>query len=95
MRDHRVEKIKQHFDLFLNEQKFKVIHCNIDEIGHLLSIKTKVFGQAFPHNGHFALSIPSKNLLKELNNSFRSMDSNSSIEHWEYMIVTEAFLDRV
>jgi len=89
MKDKRINKVKQHFDMFFNNQKFKVISCKIDKANRVISIKTKIFGQPFPHNGHFTIAIPSKNTTQDLSVVFRSMSSDSSIEHWEYTIKAE------
>ena len=89
MKDKRIDKVKQHFDMFFNSQKFKVISCKIDERCGILSIKTKIFGQAFPHNGCFTIAIPSQNTMQDLSVVFRSVSKDSSIEHWEYTIETE------
>ena len=91
MRDKRIKKVKQHFDMFFNSQKFKVISCKIDEGNGSLSIKTKIFGQNFPHNGRFTVTIPSQNTMQDLSVVFRSMSKDSSIEHWEYTIKTEDY----
>ena len=88
MKDKRVDKIKQHIDIFFNNQKFKVLSCKIDETGNSLSIKTKVFGQDFPHNGRFIIDIPSQNTTRDLSIVFQSMGKDSSVEHWEYTIKT-------
>ena len=89
MKDKRLDKVKQHFDILINDQKFKVISCKIDQAGSILSIKTKIFGQAFPHNGRFIIIIPSQNTTYDLSIVFRSMGKDSSIEHWEYTINAE------
>ena len=89
MKDKRINKVKQHFDMFFNNQKFKVISCEIDEANSIISIKTKVFGQPFPHNGCFTIFIPSQDTMQDLSVVFRSMSKDSSIEHWEYTIKTE------
>ena len=89
MKDKRINKVKQHFDMFMNNQKFKTISCKIDEADGILSIKTKVFGQYFPHNGRFTIVIPSLNTMQDLSIVFRSMSKDSSIEHWEYTIKAE------
>ncbi len=89
MKDKRIDKVKQHFDIFFNNQKFKVISCKIDGTGSILSIKTKIFGQAFPHNGRFTITIPSQNTIQDFSITFRSMGKNSSVEHWEYTVKTE------
>ena len=89
MKDKRIDKVKQHFDMFFNNQKFKVISCKIDEADSIISIKTKIFGQPFPHNGCFTIAIPSQNTMQNLSVVFRSMSKDSSIEHWEYTIKAE------
>lgn len=86
MKDKRNDKIARHFDIFLNGQKFRVISCKIDEVSHVLSIKTKIFGQSFPHSGRFIITIPSENTVKELCISFQSMGKDPAIEHWKYTI---------
>ena len=89
MTDKRINKVKQHFDIFINDQKFKVISCKIDEVNGMLSIKTKIFGQAFPRNGRVTITIPSQNSMQDLSVVFHSMSKDSSIEHWEYVIKSE------
>ncbi|MBR5524221.1 MAG: hypothetical protein IKU51_03010 [Clostridia bacterium] len=89
MKDKRLNKVKQHFDILINDQKFKVISCKIDEAGSILSIKTKIFGQDFPHNGCFTIAFPSQDTMQDLSVVFRSMSKDSSIEHWEYTIKPE------
>ncbi len=88
MKDKRIDIVKQHFDIFFNSQKFKVISCKIDGTSYL-SIKTKIFGQAFPHNGRFTITIPSQNTMHDFSVVFQSMSKDSSIEHWEYTVKTE------
>ena len=89
MKDKRINKVKQHFDMFFNNQKFKIISYKIDEADSILFIKTKIFGQDFPHNGRFTITIPSQNTMQDLSVVFRSMSRDSSIEHWEYTIKAE------
>ena len=89
MKDKRINKVKQHFDMFFNSQKFKVISCKIDEANSIISIKTKIFGQPFPDNGCFTIAIPSQNTTQDLSVVFRSMIKDSSIERWEYTIKAE------
>ena len=89
MKDKRMGKVKQHFDVFFNNQKFRVISCKIDETDRVLSIKTKIFGQPFPHSGCFKFSIHTKNIMQDLSVVFQSMSKDSSIEHWEYTVKTE------
>ncbi len=86
MKDNRINKVKQHFDLFFNDQKFKVISCKIENANGGISIKTKIFGQHFPNNGRFIISIPSQNFTQELSVVFKSMYKDTAIENWEYTI---------
>lgn len=89
MNDKRIVKIKQHYNVFLNGSKFKVISCEIDEENGMLSIKTKVFGQRFPQDGSVKMVIPSQGVSRELSVSFCHMDSTPVIEHWVYTIIQE------
>lgn len=89
MKDKRIDKVKQHFDMFFNDQKFKVISCKIDEADGTLSIKTKIFGQDFPHNDRFMIAIPSQNINLDLSVVFQSMRKDITMEHWEYAIKSE------
>ena len=49
MKDNRIEKIKQHYTITLNDKHFKVLKHKIDIDKSLLTIKNKVFGQYFTH----------------------------------------------
>ena len=89
MKDKRNVKIQQHFDLFINNKKFKVLSCKIDREKGTLSIRTKIFGQKFPHNGHFAITIPSQNTTENFSASFQLMAYSPSNEHWMYTIEGE------
>lgn len=89
MKDKRIDKIKQHFDMFFNNRKFKVISCKINEADGILLIKTKIFGQDFPHNGRFTVIVPSQNVMRDFSVVFKSTLKDSSVEHWEYTIKTE------
>lgn len=59
-----MQKIKQHYDIFINDKKYKVLTCNICEEKRLL-LKTKIKGQDFPQNGKLLISIPSDDLSRE------------------------------
>ena len=48
MKDNRIEKIKQHYTIILNNKRYKVLKHKIDSEKSLLTIKTKIFGQNFP-----------------------------------------------
>ena len=89
MKDKRIVKIQQHFDIFFNNQKFKAISCKINEADATLLITTKIFSQDFPHNGRFTITIPSQNVIHNFSIVFRSMYKNPSIERWEYTITAE------
>lgn len=41
MKDKRIDKVKQHFDILFNNQKFKVISCKFNEADSVLSIKNQ------------------------------------------------------
>lgn len=86
MKDKRMDKLKKHDDIYINDLKFKVLSCKICDEDRKLIIKTKVFGQCFPHNGQIVLVIPSENVSRELSLSFEYMGSNPTIEEWVYRI---------
>ena len=86
MNDKRMGKIKQHFDFFINSKKYKVLSYKISMEDHVLSIKTKIKGQAFPQDGLVSISIPSENFSEDLRISFKSMCCTLSIEEWEYTV---------
>lgn len=86
MKDKRIDKVEQHFDMFFNDQKFKVISCKIEGANGTISIKTKIFGQHFPNNGRFIISIPSRNFTQDLFVVFQTMYKDTTVENWEYTI---------
>ena len=87
MKDKRIDIVKKHFDVYFDDQKFKVIACKIDEVEGALFIKTKIFGQAFPRGGHFRIVNPSVKEAKELCIRFYSKSKNEGIENWVYTII--------
>ena len=89
MKDKRIDKITQHYDIYINDRKYKVLSCSICEQEHKLSVKTKIRGQDFPRYGHFTITIPAENISQDFCISFQSMGSNTAIEHWEYTILPE------
>lgn len=89
MKDKRLDKITQHYDIYINNHKYKVLSCKILKDERKLSIKTKIRGQSFPHSGLLHLVIPTENISIELHASFHSMSSNAAIEHWEYTIIPD------
>ena len=89
MSDKRMEKIKLHYDIYINDLKYKVIACVINEEKGTLSLKTKVRGQMFPKNGLVTLCIPSKEYTKTLNLAFKGMLTQPKLEHWEYVILID------
>ena len=89
MKDKRVDKVNQHFDVFFNDRKFKIISCKIDDATGIISIKTKIFGQRFPHGGHFVLSIPSQNITRDVSIAFHAKAKDPAIENWEYTFKSE------
>lgn len=89
MKDKRIEKIKNHFDILMNGKKYKVLSCEIQKENHRLSIKTKVFGQDFPREERVVLIIPSENTTEVFCASMLFISSTAAIEHWEYTIQQE------
>lgn len=86
MKDKKIEKIKQHYDIYINDVKFKVIACNINKDKRTLSIKTKIRGQSFPENGQLTIKIPSLDYSQSVCATFEYMMDSTKIEHWVYHI---------
>ena len=61
MKDNRIEKIKKHYTIILNGQNYKVLKHKIDTDKSLLTIKTKVFGQNFPHGENISFTTAEDN----------------------------------
>ena len=87
MKDNRLKKIKQHDTIILNGRNYKVLKHKIDREKSLLTIRTKVFGQDFPHGDNISVSIE-KDSTQTVTVAFRSMWKDEKIERWEYNIVT-------
>ena len=85
MKDKRIEKLKQHYFISLNDQRFKILKHNIDAEKELLIIKTKVFGQDFPHDNNILVSIEEDN-KQSFFVAWKSMFKDEKIECWEYTI---------
>ena len=47
MKDKRIDKVKQHFDILFNNPKFKAISCKFNEADSVLSIKNQDIWSAF------------------------------------------------
>ena len=87
MKDNRIEKIRQHYTIILNNKSYKVLKHKIDSEKSLLTIKTKVFGQNFPHgeNISFATAEDSDSTFIV---TWKGGWKDEKIECWEYKIVT-------
>ncbi len=87
MKDKRIEKVKQHYFIYLNNEQFKILKHKIDVEKTLLTIRTKVFGQDFPHGDNILVSTS-----KDNNHSFvvawKGMWKDEKVECWEYRIIT-------
>ena len=86
MKDNRIEKIKQHYIITFNGKNYKVLKHKIDSEKSLLTIKTKVFGQNFPHgeNISFATAEDSNSTLIV---AWKGMWKDEKVEIWEYQII--------
>ncbi|MBE6754289.1 MAG: hypothetical protein E7559_08080 [Ruminococcaceae bacterium] len=89
MKDKRMDKIAQHYDIFIDGKKFKVLSCTVHEDGHSVSIKTKVRGQAFPRSGLLVIGTPAENAHEEISVRYKTMCSSPAIEHWEYTVAAK------
>ena len=89
MKDKRLIKISQHIDIFINDSRFKVLSCKLDNDNRLLRIKTKIKGQTFPCNGRIIVSIPNGDSVANISVIYHSMSSDEKIENWEYKLITD------
>jgi hypothetical protein len=87
MKDKRIEKVKQHYFIYLNNERFKVLKHYIDVEKSLLTIKTKVFGQDFPNNDNILFSIADDS-DQTFVVAWKGMAKNEKNEYWEYRIIT-------
>jgi hypothetical protein len=87
MKDNRIEKIKQHYTIILNNKSYKVLKHKIDSEKSLLTIKTKVFGQNFPR-GENILFATAEDSDSTLIVAWKGMCKDEKVEHWEYKIIS-------
>lgn len=86
MKDKRTIKIQQHYDISLNDVKFKVLSCKINKGNEKLIIKTKIRGQHFPGENNILARFPIEESIMEIYVAYHSMSSDEKIECWEYVI---------
>ncbi len=86
MKDNRIEKIKQHYNITLNDKNFKVLKHKIDIEKSLFTIKTKVFGQDFPHGDN--ISFFSSDHNQHFVVTWKGTFKDEKVECWEYRIIT-------
>ena len=87
MKDNRLEKIKQHYTISLNGRNYKVLKYKMDREKSVLTIRTKIFGQDFPHGDNISVSTEEDGAQPVIV-VFRSMWKDEKVERWEYNIVT-------
>ena len=87
MKDNRIERIKQHYTIILNNKSYKVLKHKIDSEKSLLTIKTKIFGQDFPHGDNISVST-AEDSNSTLIVAWKGMWKDEKVEHWEYKIIT-------
>lgn len=87
MRDKRIDKIKKHYFIYINNEKFKILNHRIDVERSLFVVKTKIAGQKFPHSNHISISITS-DTVQIFTVAFRGMYKDEKIETWEYTILS-------
>ena len=87
MKDNRIEKVKQHYFVNLNDKRLKILKHKIVVDKSLLTLKTKIFGQDFPSGDNITASFSEDN-----NQTFvvawNGMYKDEKIEIWEYKIVS-------
>ena len=86
MKDKRLEKIKKHYNIQIDNQQFKILSCKVDQDHSIFTIKTKIMGQHFPHGNNCQVLIPD-DTIHSLTIGFKTMYKDEKIETWEYTIL--------
>ncbi len=89
MKNKQINKIKAHYEIFINGKKFKVLSCKIDKNNNTIAITTKIFGQDFPQNSKVSILIPSENLSENFEVKLNYMYKNTATEQWHYTITQQ------
>ena len=87
MKDKRIEKVKQHYFISLNDERFKILKHKIDPEKALLTIRTKVFGQNFPRGDNILVSTSDDNEPSFVV-AWKGTWKDEKVECWEYKIIT-------
>lgn len=85
MKDKRLEKIKKHYNIQIDNQQFRILSHKADQDHSIFIIKTKVMGQHFPHSNNCQVLIPD-DTIRSLTIGFKAMYKDEKIETWEYTI---------
>ena len=89
MKDKRLIKNNNHIDIFINDSKFKILSCKLNNDSGILRIKTKIKGQKFPCDGIVVVSLPDNESIITLSAKYHCMYNDSKIETWEYILLTD------
>ncbi len=87
MKDKRLEKIKRHYFIQIDNQQFKILNHKVDLGQKMFIIKTKVMGQCFPHGKNIQVLIADET-VQPLTIGFKAMYKDEKIETWEYTILS-------
>jgi len=90
MVDKKTEKIKKHFDIYIDGKKFKIMNFFIsDGDDRHLRLVTKIRGQNFPRKtvAEILITTPDNNIT--LYGRFLCAYSSTACEEWRYEIVQE------
>ncbi len=85
MKDKRLEKIKKHYSIQIDNQQFKILSHKVDHDHNIFTVKTKIMGQHFPH-GENCLVLIHDDSIRSLTIGFKAMYKDEKIETWEYTI---------
>ena len=81
MKDKRLEKIKKHYNIQIDNLQFKILSCKVDQDHSIFTIKTKIMGQHFPHDNNCQVLIPD-DTIHSLTIGFKTMYKDEKIETW-------------
>lgn len=87
MKDKRTEKIKKHYNIFVNGKSFKIMNHIISNDNKTLRLITKIRGQQISTDSLVVIEIPTfeNNIVFEC--KYKALLSSPILEEWEFEII--------
>lgn len=87
MQDKKSEKIKKHYDIYIDGNKFKILNFILSD--NTLRLLTKIKGQPFPCGNVVCVLISADGQEVDLKCKFKHAALSPILEDWRYEIVDE------